>query len=110
MTARKTSAPGPTTLPPPTTRAATLQPNSTAPELTEESKKIAKNKPHWLLPFAALFNTLLIIASLLLNLIIVTYYWNNHNNLSSTLYLRNGIADSICAIGFLVQVPLALRE
>ena len=63
---------------------------------------------NWLVPFAASFNTLLIILSLLLNLIIITYHWGNSSNLSSTLYLRNGIADSISAIGFLVQVLLAL--
>ena len=64
---------------------------------------------NWLLLFAASFNALLAVASLLLNLFIVTYYWNNSNTLSSTLYLRNGIADSTSTIGFLVQVPLIIR-
>ena len=69
---------------------------------------IIGNSLNWLLCFALSFNTLLVVMSLLLNLIIITYYWSYSSNLSSTLYLRNGIADSISAIGFVIQVLLAL--
>ena len=149
MTVPEKPTPDPTNHPPPTSRAATLQPtptdpitpppttnsfhspetarpstipsetpvcptksdcpNSAATDLTKQSEKIIKDKPNWLLPCAASFNTLLVGLNLLLNFIIVTYYWSNSGNLSSTLYLRNGIADSISAIGFLVQVPLVFQ-
>ena len=88
----------------------TLKANSPAfaPDPVGSDRKIP-DKPNWLLHFAVSFNILLIILSIILNLLIVTHYWNNSNALSSTLYLRNGIADSFSAIGFLFQVPLAIR-
>ena len=54
-------------------------------------------------------NTLLAVLSLLLNLIIITFYWSHSSNFSSILYLRNAVADSISAAGFLLQVPLVIR-
>jgi len=67
------------------------------------------NKPHLLLPVITSCNTLLIILSLIFNLFILTYYWTNSTNLPSILYFRNSVADSISAIGFLLQVPLVIR-
>ena len=104
-----TSPPSPIPSETPVCPARSECPRSAAPDHTEESEEIIEDKPHWHLPFAASFNTVLIILSLLLNLLIVTYYWNNSSNLSSTLYLRTGIADSISSIGFLVQVPLVFQ-
>ena len=54
-------------------------------------------------------NTSLAFLSLLLNLIIITFYWTNSPNFSSILYLRNAVADSISAAGFLLQIPLVIR-
>ena len=83
--------------------------NQTDNPCSQKRKLPNEDKPNWLLLYTASFNTVLVIMSLLLNLFIVTYYWSNSGNLSSILYLRNGIADSISAIGFLIQVPLVIR-
>ena len=64
---------------------------------------------HPLIPSSAFLNTLLSVICLLLNLIIITFYWFNSPSFSSILYLRNAIADSISAAGFLLQVPLVIR-
>ena len=76
---------------------------------TETPLKSGKEKPHLLLLVIASCNTLLIIRSLIFNLFIVTHYWTNSSNLPSILYFRNSVADSISAIGFLLQVPLVMR-
>ena len=78
-------------------------------EHSQPANKLIAEQPNWLLLLAASVNTLLIVLSLFLNLFIVTYYWSTSSNLSSLLYLRNGIADCISAIGFLLQVPLVIR-
>ena len=82
-----------------------LDPSSTDPDLASP----AEDEPNRLLLYTVSFNTLLVICSLLLNLFIVTYYWSNSENLSSTLYLRNGIVDWISAVGILLQVPQVIR-
>ena len=66
-------------------------------------------EPHLLLPSTVSINGLLSVICLFLNLIIITFYWSNSPNLSSILYLRNAIADSISAAGFLLQVTLIIR-
>ena len=62
------------------------------------------------MPFITVsLNLLLVVLSLILNLITVTFYWSNSPNFSSTLYLRNAVANSLSAVGFLLRVPLVIR-
>ena len=74
------------------------------------STKEADEEINLLLPHITVsLNTLLAVLSLLLNLFIITFYWSHSSNFSSILYLRNAVADSISAAGFLLQVPLVIR-
>ena len=81
----------------------------TGTKITKHEMEV-KEEINFLTPLITVsLNTLLAVLSLLLNLIIITFYWSNSSNFSSILYLRNAVADSISAAGFLLQVSLVIR-